>query len=255
MRLVGSVIRSLAVTAMAASSAALAQTDEIQVYDASIASPGTFSVTFHNNYTPSGRKEADFPGGIVPNRALNGVVETAYGVSKWLELGLYLPLYSLTNDRRLLFNGGKLRALLVVPDAHERTFFYGVNFEFSFNARHWETTRNSAEIRPIVGARLGPVDVIFNPILDTSLNGIHQLDFAPAGRVAYNFSQSWAGALEHYADFGLVSGFEPVDRQSHTLFAVVDYGSGSTSVELGIGHGFTAASDRTVLKLIVTRDF
>jgi hypothetical protein len=255
MRVVGNLLRSLAVTTMAASSAALAQTDEIQVYDASIAAPHTFSVTVHNNYTPSGRKEADFPGGIVPNHALNGVVETAYGVNDWLELGLYLPLYSLTGDGRPLFNGGKLRALFVVPDAKERKFFYGVNFEFSFNARHWETTRNSAEIRPIIGTRFGPIDVIFNPILDTSLNGIHQLDFAPAGRVAYNLSETWAGALEYYADFGPLSGFDPVDRQSHTLFAVVDYGSGPNSIELGIGHGFTAGSDRLVLKLIVTRDF
>jgi hypothetical protein len=255
MRVIASLLRSLAVAATAASSAALAQTDEIQVYDASIASLHTFSVTVHNNYTPSGRKEADFPGGIVPNHALNGVVETAYGVTDWLELGLYLPLYSLTNEGRLRFNGGKLRALFVVPDAREKTFFYGVNFEFSFNSRHWETTRNSAEIRPIVGTRLGPVDIIFNPIFDTSLNGIHQLDFAPAARIAYNFSPSWAGALEHYADFGPVSGFAPLDRQSHTFFAVVDYGAGPTSLELGIGHGFTAASDRLVLKLIVTRDF
>lgn len=233
----------------------MAQTDEIQVYDASITSPGSFSVTVHNNYTPIGRKEPDFPGGIVPNHSLNGVVETTYGVNDWLELGLYLPLYSLTSDGRVKFNGAKLRALFVVPHAEERTFFYGVNFEFSINERHWETTRNSAEIRPIIGARFGPVDVIFNPIIDTSLNGIHALDFAPAERIAYNLSQSWAVALEHYADYGPFSRFEPVDQQEHTLFAVVDYAAGPTSIDFGVGHGFTAASDSLVLKLIVTRDF
>lgn len=31
-----------------------AQTDEIRVYDASIAAPGIFNLTWHNNYTPSG---------------------------------------------------------------------------------------------------------------------------------------------------------------------------------------------------------
>jgi hypothetical protein len=156
------------------------QTDEIQVYDAEINSPGQFSVQLHNNYTPIGRNHPDFPGGIVPERALNGVAEWAYGATDWLELGLYLPLYSVTRDERFLLNGAKLRTLFVVPHAQDRSFFYGVNFELSFNARHWEKTRYSGEIRPIVGLRIGPVDLIGNPILDTSFNGVRQLDFAPA---------------------------------------------------------------------------
>jgi hypothetical protein len=43
-----------------------------------------------------------------------------------------------------------------------------------------------------------PVDLIVNPIFDTSFPGIGSLDFAPASRVAYNFSETWAAALEHY---------------------------------------------------------
>ena len=68
-----------------------AQTDEIQVYNAEIAAPGVFNLTLHNNYTPDGRVSADYPGGIVPNNTLNGVPESAYGVTDWLEAGLYLP--------------------------------------------------------------------------------------------------------------------------------------------------------------------
>jgi hypothetical protein len=43
---------------------AYAQTDEIQVYDATINAPGQFSLELHNNYTPIGRKQSDFEGGI-----------------------------------------------------------------------------------------------------------------------------------------------------------------------------------------------
>ena len=46
-----------------------AQTDEIQVYDAAIADKGKFNLMLHNNFTPDGRKEADFPGGIIPNHS------------------------------------------------------------------------------------------------------------------------------------------------------------------------------------------
>jgi hypothetical protein len=71
-----------------------AQIDEIQIYDADINSPGQFSVQLHNNYTPIGRKLPDFEGRIGPNHTLNGVPEWAYGVADWLELGVYVPVYS-----------------------------------------------------------------------------------------------------------------------------------------------------------------
>ncbi len=238
-----------------AAAAARAQTDEIQVYTGEINAPGAFSVTLHNNYTPIGRKEPAFPGAIVPNHALNGVPEYAYGVNDWLELGMYLPLYSVTGGGRFLVNGGKLRALVAVPRAAERRFFYAVNFELSYNARHWASERVDAEIRPIIGTRFGPLDLIFNPIVDVPFTGVGALDFAPAERVAYNLSKEWAVALEHYADYGAFRHFEPADRQEQAVFAVADYNGEPVDVEFGIGHGFTAASDKLVLKLILTRSF
>ena len=70
--------------------AAFAQTDEIQVYDAQIADPGVFNLMVHNNFTPDGLKTPRFPGGLVANGTLNGVPEWAYGVTDWFEQGLYL---------------------------------------------------------------------------------------------------------------------------------------------------------------------
>ena len=49
--------------------------------------------------------------------------------------------------------------------------------------------------------------------------------------------------------------WEPLRRQQQTLFAVVDYTADPVSVEFGIGHGFTAASDALVLKMILSHDF
>ena len=69
-----------------------AQTDEIQVYDAEVAPVGVFNLMIHSNFTPVGRKSADFPGGIVPNQSFNGAAEWAYGVTPWFEQGLYLPV-------------------------------------------------------------------------------------------------------------------------------------------------------------------
>jgi hypothetical protein len=234
---------------------ARAQTDEIQVYDAQIAPVGVFNLTWHDNYTPSGRTTPAYPGGIVPEHTLNGVPEWAYGVTDWFEAGLYLPLYSVTSDGAVTFNGFKLRTLFVVPHADQRDFFYGINFEFSYNAAHWDSRRYTQEIRPILGWRLGPIDLIVNPILDNSYRGFSRLDFAPATRAAYHFNKVWAVAAEEYDDFGPLRSFYPASRQQHQLFAVLDYSGKPWSIESGVGFGLTAGSDAVVIKLILSRDF
>jgi hypothetical protein len=237
---------ALVACVLAWSGAARAQTDEIQVYDAEITAPGRFNLTWHNNFTPSGRRRAAFPQGVIPDHALNGVPEWAYGLRDWLEAGTYLPLYTRSADGRLLFDGVKLRALLAVPDAHDRTVFYGLNFELSYNARRWDTSRFTGEIRPILGVHLGRLDLIANPILDTDFDGLGRLAFAPATRVAYRIGAQLALALEHYADFG--------PKPSQSLFAVFDYHSSSRGIEFGIGRGLTHSADSCVLKLMVMRD-
>ena len=134
--------------------------------------PGKFNVMVHNNFTPIGRTTPDFPGGIIPNHSDNGAVEWAYGVADWFEQGLYFPVYTAYSDGRGgSLNGFKIRELFVRPHAHDHTFFYGVNFEFSVNYKYWESKRITSEVRPIVGLHLHPVDIIFNPIVDTDYTG------------------------------------------------------------------------------------
>ncbi len=233
---------------------ALAQTDEIQVYDGTLAKPGVFNLTLHTNFTPSGLKEPAFPGAVVADQSLNGVPEWAYGVKGWLELGLYLPLFTRDKDQGWGLDGFKLRALFAVPNAGDRRFFYGANFEFSYNAKRWDQTRITSEIRPIIGWHLHPVDIIFNPILDTSYDGIRNLDFAPCTRLAYNLSTTWAVAIEEYADLGHVSGLNTPSEQAHQVYGVVDYRGKSWDVETGIGFGLTKASDDITIKLSVSHD-
>jgi hypothetical protein len=234
--------------------AALAQTDEIQVYDAGIAPVGTFNLTWHNNYEVSGARSAAFPGGLVPNHSLNGVTEWAYGVTRWFEAGLYLPLYSVSSSGAVTFDGAKLRTLFVVPSAQSRPCFYGVNFEFSHNTRRWDTKTFTAEIRPIIGWRTGRMEFILNPILDYTSQGVTGLDFAPATRLAYRITPAWSVAAEEYDDFGPLRRFSPTAQQSHQLFAVLDHAIGRTDIEAGAGFGLTAGSDGLVLKLILSRD-
>jgi len=233
-----------------------AQTDEIQVYDASIAAVGEREFTLHSNYTPVGRTSPAFPGGIVPDRSVNGAFEFAYGLRDYWELGLYLPVYTITNEGTIEFDGAKLRTLWVVPHARQKEFFYGLNVEYSYNLPHWDSARWTLEARPIIGFHEGRWDFIFNPILDSSFDGVGQTHFAPAARVAYNATERWALALETYSDFGPIQRSYDWEQQAQTLFAVVDYATAAdSSLELGVGRGFTTASDEWVVKLIWNHAF
>jgi hypothetical protein len=232
----------------------LAQTDEIQVYDAEIAEPGVINLMWHQNFTPSGIKEPAFPGAIISDHSYNGVPEFAFGITPWFEQGLYIPVYSFSKGRGSTLDSVKLRELFVRPHAGDHTFFYGMNFEFSYNASYWETRHFTSEIRPIIGLHLHPVDIIINPILDTDWTGVSNYVFAPEMRLAYNYNPKWTFAAEHYAGYGPVRQFATVSGQYHAMWAVVDHTSKALDVEAGIGFGLTAATDKVTLKLMLSRD-
>ncbi len=239
---------------LCAATPGLAQTDEIQVYDGVLTPPGVVNLTVHSNFTPNGITTPAFPGAVTADRSFNGVPEWALGVTPWFEAGLYLPLYSHDKDMGWGINGMKLRALFAIPDADKRTFFYGTNFEFSINAKQWDTKRITSEVRPIVGWHLQQWDVIVNPILDTSYDGLGNLDFAPCMRVAYNVSKSWALAAENYSDFGPLSNLYGANQRGSQVYGVVNHTGGWVDVEAGIGFGLTTASDKVTLKLMLSKD-
>jgi hypothetical protein len=240
----------------AAPASIFAQTDEIQVYDAVIAQPGIFNVMVHSNFTPEGRTSPDFPGAIVANHSFNGTWEWAYGVTPWMEQGIYFPVYTPYSTQRVgAFDGFKIRELLVRPNAQQHKLFWGMNFEFSFNRRYWESRTYSAEIRPIAGAYVGKWELMYNPIVDTDYTGGPAgLQFNPAGRVVYNFNSTWDVAAEEYDGFGPFSDFVPLHDQFHEVWGAFDRNGKVWSVEAGAGLGLTAGSDRWTLKLMISRD-
>jgi len=143
---------------------ALAQTDEIQVYDGEIAPPGIFNLMIHNNFTPKGRTMPDFPGAIIANHSYQVTAEWAYGVTPWFEQGLYMPVTSpYSSNYGSTINGFKIRELFARPNAHDHKFFYAANFEFSVNRSYWESRTITSEIRPIVGAALAPMGFHLQP--------------------------------------------------------------------------------------------
>ncbi|WP_249125486.1 hypothetical protein [Bradyrhizobium manausense] len=224
-------------------------TDEIQVYNAGIAEIGQFTIQQHLNYVALGQKDPPFPGGFPSNHSLNGTPEFAYGMTDWWELGLYLPFA--VQDRQFLSDAFKLRTLFVSPHAEQRNFFYGVNFELSYEMPKFAQTRWGLEIRPIIGVRNAQYEFIVNPIVDIGFGSKGEADFAPAARLARNFGNDVFAGFEYYADFGEIGNFSKLADQQHTLFAVTDFKAGVFDVNFGVGYGLTPASDRFVVKTII----
>lgn len=227
--------------------------DEIQVYNAEIAEPGQWTLQQHLNYAINGRKEPDFPGGLVPNHALNGTPELAYGVNEWWEMGWYAP-FAVDQSGRFFSDGAKFRNLFVTPDAAKREFFYGVNFELSYATPEFSLTKYNLEIRPIIGVRKNDYEFIVNPIVELGFGHDGEADFAPAARFARKLQENLAIGVEYYTDLGPIGNFLPLSEQQHNIYGVVDFKVGRFDVDFGIGYGLTGGSDRWITKLIVGTD-
>jgi opacity protein-like surface antigen len=224
--------------------------DEIQVYNAEINDVGQWSYEQHLNYAGIGQTKPEFPGGFTSNHSLQGTPEFAYGITNWWEAGFYLP-FGVTGSGEFLSNGAKLRSLFTVPDAGKRNFFYGVNFELSYEMPQFAPTPWNMEIRPIIGVRNKEWEFIVNPIVDIGFGPGGEADFAPAARLARNLGEDRFIGLEYYSDYGKIGNILPLRQQSQQLYAVTDFKVKDVDVQLGAGYGFTPGSDRLIFKAII----
>lgn len=229
-------------------------TDEIQVYNASIAPLHTFTLQQHLNYVWNGSSTPDFDGGFASHRTLNGTPELAYGVTNWYEIGLYAP-FAFDSSGTFLPGGAKLRHLFVSPNADDRKFFYGLNIELSYQAPRFSPNPFAIEFRPILGVRDLGWEFIVNPIVDLEFGPAATSSFAPAIRLARRIAGDLMLGAEYYSDYGPVGGFSSGANQKHTVFGVLDFSAFGFDVNFGVGFGLTDSSDKVVTKLIIGRAF
>ena len=227
--------------------------DEIQVYNAEIAKVGQWTLEQHLNYAIDGLKQPDFPGGLIPNHALNGTPELAYGITDWWEMGFYAP-FAVDQNGTFYSNAAKLRELFVTPNAAQREFFYGANFEFSYAMPQFVQTKWNLEVRPIIGFRRGDYEFIINPIVDAGFGQNRETIFAPCARFARKLSETLSIGLEYYTGLGPVDNILPFDEEQHNIYGVVDFKVGRFDVNAGIGFGLTRASDPVMAKIIIGTD-
>jgi hypothetical protein len=228
---------------------------EIQVYQGDINQPLQPGLELHTNFVADGRQAAAFPGELTPHHTLRTTLEPSLGLLAWWELGAYLQLASAPGRGEARFGGFKLRSKFVVPQALTGAFTLGVNFEVGRGTAALGSASWDSEVRPIIAYARGRWLAAVNPILGWAWSGAATPELEPCLKVRFDAGHHLGVGVEYYAGLGPVSKPEPAHDQQHFLYLAGDLLDGPIELNVGVGHGFTAASDAWTIKAIVGKTF
>jgi hypothetical protein len=222
---------------------------EIQVYDGTANPPRTLGLELHTNVVASGLATAPPPEAPSDHQA-HFTLEPSFGVTPAWELGGYLQT-ALRADGGYEYAGVKLRSKLVTPPAWSSRGRLGLNLEVSDVPRRYEAEGWGLEVRPIAAWDFARVSLAANPIVGVSLTD-GTTSFEPAVQALFVAPGVASVGLEYYADLGPVLNWSAANAQQHYLYEVANLlAVRRLEVNLGVGEGFTAASNPLVVKLIV----
>lgn len=232
--------------------------DEIQVYTDEINAPGEHGLEVHAITFPKARSTPDYAGEVVPGHSLFVTLEPSYGLSKTVELGLYLPMArdGANGDIGLAGLKGRIK-WLPIQNADYDGWYLGANLEIGRVARRYNAVRSNAELRIMAGWRNEDWLLGINPVIGWELSD------NPAGKPGYGYAvkgsrrvaEGLALGLEYYADKGQIGRTQPWEDQDHKLFYVIDVDAKPWVFNLGIGKGLTHAAEKTTIKAIFELPF
>jgi hypothetical protein len=225
---------------------------EIQVYGASLVPPARTMVELHSNFTAEGRNAA--ADGLLPTEhAFHETLEITHGFAPWLEVGFYV-FTSARDGNGWSWVGDHVRPRVAVPETWHWPVGVSVSTEIGYQRRAFSPDTWTWEIRPIVDQQAGRWYWAVNPALERSLKGdgvARGWEFSPAAAITYDASPRLTAGFEYYGALGPVRGFDPGPLQQHQVFAALDLNlSPDWEINLGVGRGFTASTDRLLIKTI-----
>ena len=234
------------------SAACIAAPEEIQVYLDDVTEPGRFGTDLHNNFVISGSSAPDHEGAIAPRHVYRFTPEFYYGVSKTLELGLYL-LTTTSPGFVTQYEGEKVRAKYIAPHDEDHGSFWGANLEIGKTGIRVSEAPWNAELKGIYGYRADRWTFAVNSNFDWSLSGQVNtpVSLELDTKFAYKTDAGPQLGIETYNELGPLRDLGHINKLSQTLYGVIDTQLGQFDLNAGIGRGLTSVSDRWVLKFIV----
>jgi hypothetical protein len=245
-------IRALVLVLTAAGLQAQGFTDEIQVYTQDIQKPGKWGLELHLNKVLQGPVNA--PEGLPFNGSINLTPELSYGLTRTLELGLYLPT-AYDTDHHYRFAGPKVRMkwMPMQPGEDGNGVFMGLNVEVANSNKGFSDSKWDSELRLIAGHQGEHWQFTVNPIFGWAMSGESASktpDFSTGWKATYTHWKEAAPGLELYLEHGPINNFNPTREQNQRLFLTLDVDHAPFVFNVGIGHGLTTASERWTVKFI-----
>lgn len=247
------VLAAAGMAAMLDGRPALAIIDEIQVYTDDLNERGERGLELHVNTTPRGRKTPDYAGDLPPYHSTRITPEFSWGLGNNFESGLYFPgAVDVRGNIYLTGIKARLKWLPVHGGEGEGGWYFGANSELSDLSRKYSESRLSTELRVIGGYRAKEWLIGMNPIFDWSLSPGHRgsPDLTLAWKAVRNVGPGISLGGEYYNDIGTLANRLPGDQQNRTLYLVAEIERKAWSVNFGIGHGLTPATDNWTVKAI-----
>ena len=229
--------------------------EEIQVYLDELNAPGEIGLEVHVNYVPTGLPGIDYEGEQASVRRLRYTPEFSLGLPGHFELGFYPVLGTIDRDGRIDVHGTKARIKWQGPVPKGARWWWGANFELSYEDRALSINPSNAELKGFIGGRFGRWTLAANLNADFVAIGREPapLSFDLDTRISYKLSKKVEIGVEAYDGFGSTRDFGAFAQSEQTVYAVIDVDTGAGwAVNFGIGHGFGANPDDVTLKAIVS---
>jgi hypothetical protein len=230
---------------------------EIQVYPSATVEPRLTLLALHSNYTADGLPSTD-DGTVSSHHALHETIAVTHGFNSWFELGASM-LNSVQEGQGLDWVGNQIRPRFRAPEQWHWPLGVGLSAEFGYVRHPYAVDEWSFEIQPIVDKQWGWFYWAVNPGVEIALSGPGKGQgaiFTPNAKIAADLNRTVSLGVEYYASLGPLSGFDPAAEQKHAIYPAIDlFLGGDWELNAGVGFGLTAATDKTVLKVIVGRRF
>jgi hypothetical protein len=234
---------------------ARAADEEIQVYEDDLDAPGHFGLDVHVNYVATGDPAPDSPtDGQSPLHRTRVTPEWSYGLTKNVELGLYLPLATFEADGRTEAAGVKGRVKWIAPRPEGQDWYWGLNLEVGRVNHTLDINPWNAELKAIWGLHRGRLNLAANANLDWTVSGPHpqpaSLDIDT--KLAWTVTKGLDLGIETYNGVGPIKRPGHFGEEDQTAYAAADLTLGKWALNLGLGHGYGGNRDGLVAKAVIS---
>jgi hypothetical protein len=225
---------------------------EFEVYPYATEGPGVVELEWLQSFVPKGHAAAD-QDTAASNHIYRSSFELTYGLTDRIEAAAYLDLGKPSGDS-VSYAGSRYRLRGRLFEQGELPVDLGWYAELEWRKRpRFGDQDLEADLRPIIERDFGRFSLELNPIFEKALVGPGQnkgFEFSYAAKLAWRWRERLSPGVEFYGDIGHIDDSDPLTRQQHYVFPVVDLRlPHNLALNLGVGVGLTRGSDQVITKV------